>query len=214
MRNSEMLWFEDVSAINEPVLSFPVFGRISMKQFFILGIAGMISYGLFSATHGLVSAIPIGIGAFLTVVKPKVGSTEWMFLSIVLFLFSRRVGQKTPFGIKIPKSRKLAKAGKKPSIPDRAEPQDKTIPSDLPKPFRLKMRLADRLGKPIASKKRTEYLDSVRIGFLTTDTGGDLEAVIVPRTLGQKMITVSVEVEGEPVFSEVIDIKAPQENLP
>lgn len=214
MRNSEMLWFEDVSAINEPVLSFPVFGRISMKQFFILGIAGIISYGLFSATHGLESAIPISIGAFLTVVKPKIGSTEWMFLSIILFLFGRRVGQKRPFGIKIPKPRKLARIGKKPSTSNHAEPQNKIMPSDLSKPIRLRMRLADPSGKPISSKRKIAYLDSARIGILTTETNGDLEAVIVPQIPGQKSVTISVEVEGEPVLSEVIDIKTPQENLP
>ncbi|MGI0088545.1 MAG: hypothetical protein ACREBI_11405, partial [Nitrosotalea sp.] len=95
IRKTEMLWFEDVSALNEPVLTFPVFGRISMKQFFILGITGMISYALFSGTHGLVSAIPICFGAFLTLVKPKVGSSEEMILSGILFLVGRRSIQKT-----------------------------------------------------------------------------------------------------------------------
>src|SRR5579864_3899637 len=117
MRRTEMLWFEDVSALNEPVLSFPVFGRISMKQFFILGITGMISYALFSITHGLVSAIPICFGAFLTFVKPKVGSSEWMIVSIILFLAGRRSTQKTQ-RVKKPKRKRLVTSSKKLGLSD------------------------------------------------------------------------------------------------
>src|SRR5581483_11173669 len=95
LRKTELQWFEDVSALNEPVLSFSVFGSISMKQFFILGISGIISYALFSGTHGLVSAIPICFGAFLTFVKPKVGSSEEMIASVILFIVVRCSIQKT-----------------------------------------------------------------------------------------------------------------------
>lgn len=119
-----MLWFEDVSAINEPVLSFPVFGRISMKQFFVLGIAGMISYGLFSVTHGIASAVPIGIGTFLTFVRPRVGSPEWMIISIILFLAGRRAVPKTLSGEK-PRERRASKTSKRLYLPDRFAAIDK-----------------------------------------------------------------------------------------
>ncbi|MGB6463096.1 MAG: hypothetical protein WBF38_02580 [Nitrosotalea sp.] len=218
MRKTEMLWFEDVSALNEPVLSFPVFGRISMKQFFILGITGMISYGLFSITHGLVSAIPICFGAFLTFVKPKVGSSEWMIASIILFLIGRRSAQKTQ-RVKKPKSKRLVTSSKKlglsdPLITETQENKIRTIiSSDLSKPFRFKIKLVGTTGQALANKRSKVYLDDLYTDSLTTDINGELETIIVPKVPGQKKITVYVDEQKEPVFSEVIEVRTPQENF-
>ncbi len=219
MRRTEMLWFEDVSALNEPVLSFPVFGRISMKQFFILGITGMISYTLFSGTHSLVSAIPICVGAFLTLVKPKVGSSEEMIASIILFLIGRRGAQKTQL-VKKPKSRRLATSSKKlalsdPFITEVQENKIRTIvSSDLSKPFRFKIKLVGTTGQALANKRSKVYLDDFYTDSLTTDINGELETIIVPKAPGQKKITVYVDEQSEPAFSEVIEVRTPQENLP
>jgi hypothetical protein len=219
MRKTEMLWFEDVSALNEPVLSFPVFGRISMKQFFILGITGMISYGLFSITHGLVSAIPICFGAFLTFVKPKVGSSEWMIVSIILFLVGRRSAQKTQPRVKKPKSKRLVTSSKKLGLSDSfiTETQENKIRtimlSDLSKPFRFKIKLVGTTGQALANKRSKVYLDDSYTDSLTTDINGELETIIIPRTSGQKKITVYVDEQKEPVFYEVIEVKTPQENF-
>ena len=218
MRKTEMLWFEDVSALNEPVLSFPVFGRISMKQFFILGITGMISYALFSITHGLVSAIPICFGAFLTFVKPKVGSSEWMIVSIILFLAGRRSAQKTQ-RVKKPKSKRLVTSSKKlglsdPFITETQENKIRTIMlSDLSKPFRFKIKLVGTTGQALANKRSKVYLDDSYTDSLTTDINGELETIIIPRIPGQKKITVYVDEQTEPAFSEVIEVKTPQENF-
>jgi hypothetical protein len=218
MRKTEMLWFEDVSALNEPVLSFPVFGRISMKQFFILGITGMISYALFSITHGLVSAIPICFGAFLTFVKPKVGSSEWMIVSIILFLVGRRSVQKTQ-RIKKSKSKRLVTSSKKlglsdPFITETQENKIRTIMlSDLSKPFRFKIKLVGTTGQALANKRSKVYLDDSYTDSLTTDINGELETIIIPRIPGQKKITVYVDEQKEPAFSEVIEVKTPQENF-
>ena len=219
LRKTEMLWFEDVSALNEPVLSFPVFGRISMKQFFILGMSGMISYALFSGTHGLVSAIPICFGAFLTFVKPKVGSSEEMIASVILFLVGRRSIQKTEPRIKKPKSKRLVTSSKKlglsdPFITEALENKIRTIiSSDLSKPFRFKIKLVGTTGQALANKKSKVYLDDLYTDSLTTDINGELETIIVPKVSGQKKITVYVDEQKEPAFSEVIEVRTPQENF-
>lgn len=90
MRKTEMLWFDDVSPLNEPVLAFPVIGRLSMRQFFILGLASVISYEVFMDTHSPASAISACIGALLAFARPNVGSTEWMMLSMMMFLAGGR----------------------------------------------------------------------------------------------------------------------------
>ena len=220
MRKTEMLWFEDVSALNEPVLSFPVFGRISMKQFFILGMTGMISYALFSGTHGLVSAVPICSGAFLTLVKPKVGSAEETIASIILFLVGIRYVQKTESRIKKPKSKRLVTSSKKLGLSDPfvTETQESKIraivSSDLSRPFRFKIKLVGITGQSLANKRSKVYLDDAYTDSLTTDINGELETIIVPKVSGQKKITVYVDEQKEPAFSEVIEVRTPQENLP
>lgn len=85
MRTTEMLWFEDISALNEPVLFFPVIGRISMKQFAILGVSGFATYSIFSGTHSPASAVPFCAGALLSLLRPAVGTPEWMAYSSLRF---------------------------------------------------------------------------------------------------------------------------------
>lgn len=218
MRRSEMLWFEDVSAINEPVLSFPIFGRISMRQFFILGVAGMISYGLFSATHGLLSATPISIGAFLTLVKPKVGSTEWMIYSIMKFLLVKCLWHGLLSEIKKPRKKHLA--SKKFYLPRRldATPQENKAQiitlSDLSKPFRFKMRISSPTGQPIAGTKSKVFLDGIEIASPTTGSNGELEVSIVAKTEGRKQLAVYVEDKSELAFCSTIVIKSSKKIQP
>jgi hypothetical protein len=217
LRNLEILWFEDVSALNEPVLSFPIIGRISMRQFFILGLASMISYLIFSSSHGIIAVIPEGIGAFLALTKPKVTSSEQMVISMVLFFMGRHydTGNKK----KKAKSKKLSSSSKKLGlacslIEDLQENEIRTITvSDLSRPYRFKVKLVGPTGKVLANKKSKVYLDGTYLDALTTDINGELETIIIPKTQGKKNITVCVDEQVEPVFLETIEVKIHQENL-
>ncbi len=217
MRNLEILWFEDVSALNEPVLSFPMIGRISMRQFFILGLASMISYLIFSSSHGIIAVIPEGIGAFLALTKPKVTSSEQMVISMVLFFMGRHYG--TGNKKKKAKSKKLSSSSKKLGlacslIEDSQENEIRTITvSDLSRPYRFKVKLVGPTGKVLANKKSKVYLDGTYLDALTTDINGELETIIIPKTPGKKNITVCVDEQVEPVFLETIEVKIHQENL-
>ena len=217
MRNLEILWFEDVSALNEPVLSFPIIGRISMRQFFILGLASMISYLIFSSSHSIFAVIPEGIGAFLALTKPKVTSSEQMVISVVLFFMGRHYG--TGNKKKKAKSKKLSSSSKKLGlacslIEDSQENEIRTITvSDLSRPYRFKVKLVGPTGKVLANKKSKVYLDETYLDALTTDINGELETIIIPKTQGLKNITVCVDEQAEPVFLETIEVKIHQENL-
>jgi hypothetical protein len=217
LRNLEILWFEDVSPLNEPVLSFPIIGRISMRQFFILGLASMISYLIFSSSHGIIAVIPEGIGAFLALTKPKVTSSEQMVISMVLFFMGRHYG--TGNKKKKAKSKKLSSSSKKLGlacslIEDSQENEIRTITvSDLSRPYRFKVKLVGPTGKVLANKKSKVYLDGTYLDALTTDINGELETIIIPKTQGLKNITICVDEQVEPVFLETIEVKMHQENL-
>ena len=190
MRNLEILWFEDVSPLNEPVLSFPIIGRISMRQFFILGLASMMSYLIFSSSHSIFAVIPEGIGAFLALTKPKVTSSEQMVISMVLFFMGKHYG--TGNKKKKAKSKKLSSSSKKLGlagslIEDSQENEIRTITvSDLFRPYRFKVKLVGPTGKVLANKKSKVYLDGTYLDALTTDINGELETIIIPKTPDKK----------------------------
>lgn len=158
MRNTPMIWFEDVSAINEPVLSFPVLGRISMKQFFILGVSGMASYALFSSAHGPVSAVPMCIGALFALVKPPVGSAEWMIFSAVRFLLVVVPRQ----ALACASAARLGKAGE-----PRHGTKGKPVPDKYGEP-----------GGPAAGDARTPLRLHLKIGGTGGREAGEAEVVI------------------------------------
>ncbi|MDE1838747.1 MAG: hypothetical protein KGH87_02390 [Thaumarchaeota archaeon] len=219
MKHIEVLWFDDVSALNEPVLSFPVIGRISMRQFFILGVAAMVSYGLFSSYQTIFSIIPAGFGAFLALTKPKVTSSEQMLLSTILFFMGKRSSTKTGAAKKPTKKNKISTSSKKLGfadalVDDTQEPEMRTIVvSDLAKPYRFKVKVVDRAGKILKAQKSKIYINGTYQDTLTTDINGELETIIIPQAIGLKKITISVDDQKEPVFSETIKIQANLENL-
>ena len=220
MKHIEVLWFDDVSALNEPVLSFPVIGRISMRQFFILGVAAMVSYGLFSSYQTIFSIIPAGFGAFLALTKPKVTSSEQMLLSTILFFMGKRASTKTGTAKKpSKKSKKISISSKKLGfadtlVDDTQEPEIRTIVvSDLTKPYRFKVKVVDQAGKILKAQKSKIYVNGTYQDTLTTDINGELETIIIPQAIGLKKITISVDDQKEPVFSETIKIQANSENL-
>ncbi len=188
-----------------------------MRQFFILGLASMISYLIFSSSHGIIAVIPEGIGAFLALTKPKVTSSEQMVISMVLFFMGRHYG--TGNKKKKAKSKKLSSSSKKLGlacslIEDSQENEIRTITvSDLSRPYRFKVKLVGLTGKVLANKKSKVYLDGTYLDALTTDINGELETIIMPKTPGKKNITVCVDEQVEPVFLETIEVKTHQENL-
>jgi len=220
MQHIDILWFDDVSALNEPVLSFPVIGRISMRQFFILGVAAIISYGLFSSYQTIFSVIPAGIGALVALTKPKVTSSEQMLLSMVLFFMGKHSSVKTSTAKKPrSKSKKISISSKKLGfadtlVDDTQEPEIRTIVvSDLTKPYRFKVKIVDQAGKILKTQKTKIYIDDVYQDTLTTDINGELETIVIPHVVGLKKITILVDDQTEPVFSETIEIRANSENL-
>lgn len=188
-----------------------------MRQFFILGLASMMSYLIFSSSHSIFAVIPEGIGAFLALTKPKVTSSEQMVISMVLFFMGRHYG--TGNKKKKAKSKKLSSSSKKLGlagslIEDSQENEIRTITvSDLSRPYRFKVKLVGPTGKVLANKKSKVYLDGTYLDALTTDINGELETIIIPKTPGKKNITVCVDEQVEPVFLETIEVKIHQENL-
>ncbi|GEM_PF-3179707 len=207
MRETEMMWFEDVSPVNEPVLSFPVIGRLSMRQFVVLGTSLLASYAVFSSGHSPLAAIPACIGALLTFVRPSVGPAEWMAMAALLFV-ARSIARRGPRASGT-KARSGMPGKKNPPPRPGTAPQKRSrtiFVSDPGRPILLRIRLEGG-GRPVGCRSFKIMLGGASTESVFTDINGTVEAVIIPGTEGQKTITVEAD-GGTPVLSETVDVRA------
>lgn len=209
----DIIWFDDVSPLNEPVLSFPILGKVSMRQFFILGVTAMISYMVFTSLQTYFALIPAFLGIGFAMTKPKVTSSERMALSMIMFALGNRTY--TVRKIKKPKTKSTKvktsskKMGLAETLIEETHTQEirKIIVSDLSHPYRLKVKIIDPQGKILKNQKTQVFIDGNYQDALTTDPNGMLETIIVPGTVGLKKITIYAKGQELPIYSEQIEIE-------
>lgn len=217
MKPIEILWFEDVNPFNESVFGFPIIGKLSMRQMVIFGTGALFSWMAYQANGGFISIIPLGFAAFLALKKQKVRSAEIQFFMLLLFFFSNQNKSnviKTKCGAELRLNKKKTGSSNlglaEPFNPKldvvRNEINVREICADPLKPIRLKIKLERIEGKSITNKQTRIVCDGNVISTLSTDNNGELEAIIVPQTLGRKKIQIFAEGMTQPVFEEILSI--------
>lgn len=213
MKSIELLWFEDVNPFNESVFAFPIVGKLSMRQMLILGLGIMFSWSLYQSTANYGSLIPMLACCYLTFKKQKIRSTESHIFAILLFYLKNKNIQRTAHKIntmpKKAKSKKLVFA--EPFRPKLEvigkEIQVREVYSDPLKPIRLKIQIQKTDGQVIANTEAKIVFDGKVVSTLSTDKNGELEAIVVPQTVGQKKLEVFAKGIGLPVYQEIMSIK-------
>lgn len=217
MKPIEVLWFEDVNPFNEPVFGFPIVGKLSMRQMVIFGIGALFSWMAYQTNGNFISMVPLGFAAFLALKKQKVRSAEIQFFMLLLFCLSNRNkpnALKTKCGAKLGLHKKKTGSSNlglaEPFNPKldvvRNEINVREIHADPLKPMRLKIKLERIEGKSITNKQTRIVCDGNIVSMLSTDNNGELEAIIVPQTLGRKKIQIFAEGMTQPVFEEILSI--------
>jgi hypothetical protein len=213
MKSIELLWFEDVNPFNEAVFAFPLVGKLSMKQMLVLGLGIIVSWGIYQSTANYVSLAPLFGCCYLAFKKQKVQSTESQIIAILYFYIrsrnnlNKKISSKHPLIqkkskkliIAEPYRPKLEKTGK--------EIQIRQVFSDPLKPIRLKIKIQRTDGKPIANTEAKIVFDGKVVSTLSTDTNGELEAIVVPQTYGEKKLEIYAKGIDIPVFQEMMSIK-------
>lgn len=213
----EILWFEDVNPFNEPVFGFPLIGRISMRQMAILGMGALSSWMIYQANGSFISAIPLGLAMFLALKKQKVRSSETHFFMLMLFYFAnlkKSNAENTKNDAKLMQCKKkgsssnlgLAKQFNPKLDIVRNEIAVREIFADPLKPIRLKIKLEGIEGKSITNKQTKIVCNGNVVSALSTDNNGELEAIIIPQTLGKKKIQIFAEDITQPVFEEILSV--------
>ena len=202
-------------------------GKLSMRQMLILGLGAIISWSLYQSTGDFMSAIPAVIGAVFALKKQKVLPLESMLLSVLMFYAMNGSGkketrknskktakQKTLFSrkqkIKKHPSTKLKLADGFSSKFDviGKEIRTREIYSDPLKPIRMKIKVQKTTGQVIANTRSKILFDGNVISTLSTDGNGELEVIIIPKTIGEKKLQVVSEGFEKPVFEEILSVKA------
>lgn len=217
MKPIDILWFEDVNPFNEPIFGFPIIGKLSMRQMTILGMGALFSWIFYQTNGNLISVIPLGLTVFLALKKQKVRSSEIQFSMLMLFYFANRKKSnmmKTKYGTKLfSHKRKVGSSNLGLAEPFNPkldiignEINVRELYADPLRPIRLKIKLERIEGKSITNKQTRIVCDGNVVSTLSTDNNGELEAVIIPQTLGRKKIQIFAEGMTQPVFEEILSI--------
>lgn len=204
MKPIELLWFEDVNPFNEPVFAFPAVGRLSMRQMLMLGVGTFISWILYQSTSNYTSFSIVILMSYLALKKHKVQSPESQLFSI--FLFYIKLNRK-----KINNRKKSSKLVVAQPYKPKFQKLDNHIPvrqvySEPLKPIRLKIRLQKPDGTPIPNTEAKVVFDGKVACSLSTDANGELEAIVIPQSLGEKRLEIYARGLDFPVYREIISI--------
>ncbi len=210
------MWFEDVNPFNESVFEFPMVGKLSMRQMLILGMGVMLSWGLYQSTGNYLSLAPMLTTAYISLKKHKVKTIESQLFAILLFY----AGLKVKTGTKKPtKESDVHKTKKTVSKLRLAEPfrpkleargkeiSTREIYADPLRPIRLKIHLQKTDGQVIANTETKIVFDGKVVSTLSTDNNGEVEAIVIPQTAGEKKLAIHAKGVELPVYQELISVK-------
>ncbi len=210
----ELVFFRNTSTLDETLYTSPA-GKLSIRQTMILGagcgivmLAAMNAYNadndfMDAAYYLPFLAIPLVIGLY----KPKILTMDELLYSVMLFLINGSSVRQIP---KPKRTRGKARAVRNPSRRigyyslERQYVQKERIRvvtvSDLGKPTRLKLVIQKPDGGAFRNHFVSIYLDGVRVTAMTTDSAGEVEALVTPGTEGNHSLKVMAKGYDEPVI--------------
>lgn len=212
MKPIDLLYFDDLSPFHEAVFDFPIIGKLSMRQMLIIGFSAATSWVAYQGTANPLAMIILCLGGYVGLKKFNVKPIESQLFSIIKFyLFSKqnKTMLKSNFKSTKPTSKKLGFS--KPFCPKLQttgrEVKTREIFADPLKPIRLQVRLETPDKRPIPNTKTRVEFDGNVIATLATNNNGEIEVLLVPKTIGEKRIAIYAEGFVQPLFEEVLSIR-------
>ncbi len=209
----DLIFFKNTSTLDETLYASPM-GRLSVRQALIVGggcgAILLAALGLYGQPGGdgagapfilLMLPAPLALGLY----KPKILTADQLLFSVIVFfargLSARRVARpkKPGSGGNIRHSRYM---GYHP-LARKPVPRDKVrivTVADLARPTRLKLTILRPDGGAFANHFVSIYLDGVRITAMTTDSAGEVEALVTPGTEGICSLRVAAKGYDMPVL--------------
>jgi hypothetical protein len=214
VESRQIIYFDDVSPLNEAVFSFPMVGHLSLRQLGLLISGLVVTFGLYSATREIASIIPLGLAAFMAFRKFNVISTESQLLGVLRFLAPKQEKAQKKTKSKLTIFRESSrKTGDAVEYNPRLDVVGREIPTrdvfwNEGAPVRLQVRLKTPDGRPISKTKTVIKIDDQVIAALATTAGGEIEVVFVPSSLGEKRLAIYAEGLELPVFENILNVRS------
>ncbi|HEX9846097.1 MAG TPA: hypothetical protein VGA92_06490 [Candidatus Nitrosotenuis sp.] len=217
MKPIDLLYFEDVSPFHEAVFTFPIIGKLSMRQMSIVGFSAIISWSIYQGSGNLLSMIPLCAGGYVGLKKFNVRPIELQIISVIKFmLFGKKAKQKRKFtkktAFKFPRQE-----SKKLGLSEVFQPKLEIIGKEIRvreiftdplKPIRLQVKLETADRRPIVNTQTRVEFDGNVISTLATNNNGEIEVLVIPQTLGEKNLLIYAKGFEQPVFEEILSIKS------
>lgn len=210
----ELVFFRNTATLDETLYSSPA-GKLSMRQTLILGVGcGLIMVAAMSAYEASNDAmdvvyylpflaIPMAIGLY----KPKILTADELLYSVVLFFIRGSSVRQMPKPKKIPgraraagnQSRRMGYYALAREYVPREKIRVVTV-ADPAKPTRLKLVILKPDGGAFVNHFVSIYLDGVRVTAMTTDSAGEVEALVTPGSEGVHRLKVMAKGHDRPVM--------------
>lgn len=210
------------SSLDAPVMSLPLFGRVSFRQAgIIMGLCVITPLCIHSALSGVVlsalpdpitsvggaqlgwdvaiSLLPAIAGLVLGVPRPRLVPMDVAVLMLLRFAV-RGTSVRRPGRRKVPRPRKSGRLGFAAPDPDLEgappTPIYRISAQDPSVPKSLTITLYGDDGSPLSGKLARTYIDDELVGSVTTDGDGAMGVTFVPGKRGTRRLRIIVD--GEP----------------
>ena len=210
----DLIFFKNTSTLDETLYASPM-GRLSVRQTLIVGggcgTILLAALGLYGQPGGdgagaplilLMLPVPLALGLY----KPKILTADQLLFSVVVFLVrnstGRTAGPRRPGGTDRNVRHSSKHMGYHP-LARKPVPRDKVrivTVADLARPTRLKLTILRPDGGAFANHFVSIYLDGTRVTAMTTDSAGEVEALVTPGTEGICSLRVAAKGYDRPVL--------------
>lgn len=210
----ELVFFQNTATLDETLYASPA-GKLSIRQTLILGagcsLVMMAAMSAYEAYNDIMDAIPylpfLVIPLVIGLYKPKILTADELLYSVILF-FARGLSVRQ---ISKPKQgTNKSKAAKNPSrrmgyytLAREYVPKEKirvVTVADLGKPTRLRLVILKPDGEAFMNHFVSVYLDGMRVTAMTTDSAGEVEALVTPGSEGVHALKVMAKGYDKPVM--------------
>lgn len=213
----EVLWFEDIEPLRQPVFDFPLLGRISMKQMGVIGSAMIIAL---ASKDIVVAMVSLSLALFISMIRYRAVGIDELIYSLISYLIRHKVRPVMNALLKVLGVSMLSRI--KPvvllhrlgvrmdrivSAGDSGDGRDDVLLLNSSN-VRLRLRLLTRDGRVIENRLTKVYVDDTMIASITSDQNGELDIMFTADNSSKALLRVYVDGYSRPLLEKIIVVRS------
>ncbi|GBC74043.1 hypothetical protein HRbin05_00074 [archaeon HR05] len=223
----EVLWFEDIEPLKQPVFDFPLLGRISMKQMGIVGSASIIAL---ASRDILIAMASLTIALFVAMTRYRAVSMDEFIYSLILYGMKHKVKPSIEIIFRYVNELLLNNGYSRIILARMVNKICNEIRCRLDKKYayssngrgvrcyedniiilnsntvRLRLRLLTKDGRAIANRLARIYVDDDLLTNITSDNNGELDVILSLTSTKNSNLRVYVDGYSKPLLEKVVTV--------